>query len=124
MIHVDDGLILASSKEALNVVLKHLESGIRITIGDAKEYIGIEIIRDIEARTIFIHQASYVKQILYKFNMVDSKPKSIPADLGMNLFAANECDLSVNNVPYRQAQAGCLMFLSNVTRPDIAFVVN
>jgi len=55
--------------------------------------------------------------------MVDSKTKSIPADLGMNLFAAHECDLSMNNVPYRQA-LGCLMFLSNVTRPDIAFIVN
>jgi len=86
IIYVDDGLILASSKEALNVVLHHLESGIRITIGDAKEYIGIEIIRDIEARTIFILQASYVKQIFHKFNMVDSKAKGIPADLGMNEF--------------------------------------
>jgi len=55
--------------------------------------------------------------------MVDSKAKSIPADLGMNLFAANECDLSMNNVPYQQV-IGCLMFLSNVTRPNIAFIVN
>jgi len=46
IIYVDDGLILASSKEALNVVLNHLQSGIRITISDAKEYIGIEIIQD------------------------------------------------------------------------------
>jgi len=100
IIYVDDGLILASSKEAINVVLNHLKSGIRISIGDAKEYIGIEIIRDIEAKTIFIHQASYVKRVLHKFNMINSKAKSIPADLGMNLFAANECDESMNNVPY------------------------
>jgi len=46
IIYMDDGLILASSKEALNVVLNHLKSGIRITIGNAKGYIGIEIIRD------------------------------------------------------------------------------
>jgi len=123
IIYVDNGLILASSKEALNVILNHLKSGIRITIDDAKEYIGIEIIRDIKAKTIFIHQASYVKHVLHKFNMVDSKTKSISADLGMNLFAVNECDLSMNNVPYRQA-LGCLMFLSNVTHTDIAFIVN
>jgi len=79
IIYVDDSLILASSKEALNVILNHLKSGIRIIIGDAKEYIEIEIIRDIEAKTIFIHQASYVKRVLNKFNMVDSKTKSIPA---------------------------------------------
>jgi len=71
IIYVDDGLILASSKEALNVVLNHLKSHIRITIGDAKEYIGIEIIRDIEVKTIFIHQASYIKHVLHKFNMID-----------------------------------------------------
>jgi len=85
IIYVDNGLIQSKSlKEALNVVLNHLKSGIRITIGDAKEYIGIEIIRDIEAKTIFIHQASYVKRVLYKFNMADSKAKSILADLDMN----------------------------------------
>jgi len=54
--------------------------------------------------------------------MVNSKTKSIPADLGMNLFTANVCDVSINNVPYRQV--GCLMFLSNVTCPDIVFIVN
>jgi len=90
IIYVDDGLILASSKETNNVVLNHLKSGISITIDDVKEYIGIEIIRDIEAKTIFIHQVSYVKRVLHKFNMVDSKVKSIPMDLDMNLFAANE----------------------------------
>jgi len=52
IIYVDDGLILALSKEALNIVLNHSKSDIRITIDDAKEYIGIEIIRDIEARNI------------------------------------------------------------------------
>jgi len=56
IIYVDDGLILASSKEAFNVILNHLESGIRITIGDAKEYIGIEIIRDIEGQYSFIRR--------------------------------------------------------------------
>jgi len=72
IIYVDDGLILKSSKEALNVILNRLKSGIRITIGDAKEYIGIEIIRDIEAMTIFIHQTSYVKHVPHKFNIIDS----------------------------------------------------
>jgi len=37
IIYVDDGLILASSKEALNIVLNYLKSGINITIRDAKE---------------------------------------------------------------------------------------
>jgi len=68
IIYVEDGLISASSKEVLNVVLNHLKSDIRITIVDAKEYIGIDIIRDIEAKTIFIHQTSYV--LLIQYNLI------------------------------------------------------
>jgi len=117
---VDDGIILASSKEALNVVSNRLKSGISNTIGDAKEYIQIEIIQDIEAKTIYIPLASYVKRVLHKLNMVDSKTRSIPADLGINLFAANVCDVSINNVPYRQA-LGCFY---RTLRPDRAFIVN
>lgn len=123
IIYVDDGLILAPSKEALNAVLNELKSNFKITIGDARNYIGIEIIHDIKTKSIFIHQASYMKRILERFNMINSKAKSVPADLGMNLSSTSDSDIDMRDIPYRQT-IGSLKFLSNVTRPDITFIVN
>lgn len=102
--------------------MNELKSNFKITEGNVNFYVGIEIIRNREAKTIFIHQSSYVERILERFNMLDAKIKSTPADLGMSLVSTgdlNTCD----NLPYRQA-IGCLMFLANVTRPDITFIVN
>jgi len=122
IIYVDDGLVLASSKQAIDEILKKLKSNFKITQETARCYVGIEIVRDIEAKTIFIHQSSYVKRILQRFNMSDAKTKETPADLGISLVSTGEDD-KYNDVPYRQA-IGSLMFLANLTRPDIAFIVN
>jgi len=77
IIYVDDGLVLATSKQAINKILKELKSSFKITQEVAKCYVGIEIVRDIEAKTIFIHQSSYVKRILQRFSMSDAKLKKL-----------------------------------------------
>lgn len=122
IIYVDDGLILSTSKQAINTILTELKSNFEITLGNVNCYVGIEIVRDIEAKTIFIHQSSYIKRILQRFNMLDAKIKEIPADLGVSLVSTGANDKR-NNIPYRQA-IGSLMFLANVTCPDISFIVN
>lgn len=123
IIYVDDGLILSTSQKAIDKVINELKSNFRITIGNAKSYVGIKIIRDIERKSIFIHQTSYIRHILQRFNMTDCKVKSIPADLDTCLTSANKCETVIENVPYRQA-IDALMFLSIVTRPDITYIVN
>lgn len=123
IIYVDDGLILAKSKEILHDILIELKSAFKITYNEAKVYVGIEIHRNVETKTIFINQSSYVKRILKRFNMLDAKTKEIPADLGMALYSTGEVEEYENCIPYRQA-LGSLMFLANATRPDIAFIIN
>jgi len=122
-IYVDDGLLLASSKEVLNVVLSELKANFKITGGDANYYVGMEIVRDIGNKRVFIHQSSYIKRVLHRFNMLDARSKETPADLGVSLHSAGDVNGNSNNIMYRQA-IGSLIFLATVTRPDIAFIVN
>jgi len=122
-IYVDDGLLLASSKEVLNVVLSELKANFEITGGDANCYVGMEIVRDIENKRVFIHQSSYIERVLRRFNMLDASSKETPADLGVSLCSAGDVNVNSNNIMYRQA-IGSLIFLATVTRPDIAFIVN
>jgi len=122
ILYVDDGLILATSKKVLTRVLNELKSNFEITVGNVDIYVGIEMVRDRKAKSIFIHQSSYIESVLKRFSMIDARIKESSADLGMSLVSTgdiNEC----HDIPYRQA-IGSLMFIANVTRPDIAFIVN
>lgn len=72
---------------------------------------------------MFIHQSEYVEQILEKFKMVDAKAVSIPADPHAVLSPV-ETEGKIDNLsPYREAVRS-LMFLTVVSRPDLAFAVN
>lgn len=122
IIYVDNGLLLAPSREALDTVLSELKTNFKITEGDTSSYVGIEIIRDSENKCMFIHQASYIERVLRRFNMLEANTKEIPADVGIGLYSA-EKNNDDNNILYRQ-MIGSLMFLAIVTRPDIAFIVN
>lgn len=123
IIYVDDGLILTFSRKALDVVLNELKLNFRITFGNARNYVGIEIERNVKMKSIFIHQAQYTKRLLQRFNMLDSKVKAMPVNPGAYFSSSNNNKEDMMNIPYRQA-IGCLMFLSNVTRPDITYIVN
>lgn len=119
---VDDGLIAAKSRRILQYATNRLRREFRITVGDAKVFVGIQIERDRSNKSVFIHQGTYVKKILTKFKMINAKAVSIPFDPHVTLYPASQDD-NKPYVPYREA-IGSLIFLSTVSRPDIAFAIN
>jgi len=52
-------------------MLKELESNFKIIQSSVNCYVGLKIIRVMETKTIFIHQSTYIKRILQRFNMLD-----------------------------------------------------
>lgn len=74
---------------------------------------------------IEIDQSNYVEQILDRFGMAESKPVKTPSDTSSKLSIqtiTSENSL-VGKVPYQEA-VGSLLYLTQSTRPDIAFAVN
>lgn len=119
VIYVDDGLLLSKSKDVLSDILNGLKQKFDIKILECNSFIGMEITR--EKDCISISQKQYIKTIINKFNMFDAKSSSTPADVNVHL-SKNTSKESVN-FPYREA-VGALLFLSSVSRPDIAYAVN
>jgi len=79
---------------------------------------------------VFVHQSTYTKRVLEKFNMSECHPlkthmvvRSLEVD--KDLFRPKEGDEKIlgPKVPYLSA-IGALMYLANYTRLDIAFAVN
>lgn len=52
---VDDGLISADSCRALESIIKSLRNAFEITIGDGRIFVGIQIERNREEKTLVIH---------------------------------------------------------------------
>jgi hypothetical protein len=89
-------------------------------LGDLSWILGIKVERTPEK--IELSQQAYIKSVLEKFGMQDSKPSPTPLPYKW------ENDTTDATVPFANIQlyqqiVGSLIYLSNKTRPDIAFSV-
>ena len=109
-IHVDDCTITGSSADLLRQYKEQIAARFKMTdLGPISWLLGIEIIRDREARTISLCQRSYITSILRRFNYLeDIKPVATPMDPNVHL--SNEhCATSLRDmqlmrhVPYRES---------------------
>lgn len=75
---------------------------------------------DTEKKILTLNQSEYIQKLLERFNMTDAKGKKTPVEKDLKL---NDQTEEETQNDYRQL-IGCLMYLANSTRPDIAFAVN
>ena len=120
---VDDGIIAAKSTDVIEKIISGLSKEFEITIGDCSCFVGMQISRDRETRSMFVHQEAYAKKVIERFGVIRAKGVSVPADSHTILYPVDSEDTERQAVPYREA-VGSLMFLAVVTRPDIAYAVN
>ena len=120
-VYVDDLLIAGANSAAVNSTKVHLTKKFRThDLGLLEHFLGIHV-RQTPGR-LWIGQSLYIRQILSKFGMTDSKPVSTPADSSSKLTKRQENEESADQLLY-QAAVGCLLYLSTKTRPDISFAV-
>ncbi|XP_014293571.1 uncharacterized protein [Halyomorpha halys] len=112
-IYVDDGIIVGDRKE-IDQFLSDLTMEFQITTGSLDSFLGMQIKRNKDG--IFVHQEAYTKNILSRFNMIDSNPVSTPSE------EVKDSPLE-KSVPYRQA-VGSLLYLAMTTRPELSYAVS
>jgi hypothetical protein len=85
LIYVDDALFMGSNKTQVLAhkaqFMKRWESR---DLGQAKEYLGMRIIRDRKKRTISLDQTRYVEKVVKRFGQENCKPVSVPLPTGYN----------------------------------------
>ena len=109
-IYVNDILLAGKSIERLNAVKQALSQQFQVKdMGELHYFLGVKVVQDHKAGSVWIGQQSYTENILRKFGMEDTK--SIREDT------------SVNQQLYQSA-VGSLIYLSVATRPDITYAVS
>ena len=79
LLYVDDMLIAGSSIEEIDNLKKQLSKQFAMKdLGATKQILGMRIIRDKTNGTLNLSQSKYVKQVLSRFNINETKPVSIP----------------------------------------------
>lgn len=122
IVHVDDILITGNDPKMMKETCENLKLKFEIKdLGFPKKFLGFEI-EKCKNKKLFIHQSAYIDEILTEFRMVESlsKPTPMMPIANHKLVKSDSKDCTF---PYKQA-IGALLYVSNYTRPDIAFAVN
>jgi hypothetical protein len=123
---VDDCLVATSPATTLLADLRtSLFDRYQMTdLGELSWFLNMAVTRNRETRTLKLDQSRYTATVLERFGLSDCKPVPTPQALGAPLSAADsprnaEEEFEMTSIPYRAA-VGCLRWLADGTRPDIA----
>ena len=114
-------------KDEWNEIKEKLNKKYKIKfLGEADWLLNMKITRDTANNRIYLDQSSYVESILEEFDMKNHIPVSSPSPTykmsKLDCPTTDEGKEAMKKFPYRRL-VGLLMYLSNATRPDIAFAV-
>ena len=124
VVFVDDCLIIGDD-EFIDDFMKNIKKEYKIRdLGEAENFLGMEITRDRAKRTIKISQNKYITNMTKKFGLENAKPIYTPMDPRADLSKAkNKSELHENNELYRSI-VGSIMYCVQLCRPDCMYAVS
>ena len=119
VVYVDD-IIFGSNLQILSLnfaseMKKEFEMSM---LGELIFFLGLQVYQS--GKGIFISQTKYIKDMLKKFKMEDSKPVSTPMIIGCKL-SKNDESLEVDHTMYRSMI--CILLYVRNTRPNVIHTV-
>ena len=122
-VYVDDVILLWRDRKGLDAIKLALCAEFKMKdLGCATSIVGISV--EYTDAGIAIHQSRYIESILKRFGMETANPAATPSDPNQKLSVSMlNPEEDVSDIPYQEA-VGCLLYLVQGTRPDIAFAVN
>jgi hypothetical protein len=124
MIYVDDMAVAAATKGEIDSVIKELGATFTlIELGEVEAFLGLQIIRDRELKTIKISQGPYIERFLKGRGWTNLKGVGSPLDVHVR-YNPDLPELDKNNKEEYLENVGSAQWVSNNTRPDVAYTAN
>ncbi|KAH9686485.1 Integrase catalytic domain-containing protein [Citrus sinensis] len=129
LLYVNDMLLASKDRSEIKKLKDLLNAEFEMNdLGCAKRILGMDVIRDRAAGTLFVSQERYILKVLDRFDMLDAKSVQTPLGSQFKLSKVqapvrNQDKSMMSEVPYAQA-IGSLMYTMVCTRADIAYVVS
>ena len=121
-LYVDDIILCGSSKKLIDEVKSQLKSKFALKdLGDLNNFLAIQI--ENKDKGIFIHQKQYANKLLSQLKLNECNSTTLPAQPNKKLNERSKTEDPVDQTMYKSA-IGSLLYLANMTRPDLAYTVN
>ncbi|GJW03738.1 ribonuclease H-like domain-containing protein [Tanacetum coccineum] len=118
LLYVDDIVLIASSSDLLQRIIRSLHQEFAMTdLGPLNYFLGVSVTRD--SSGLFLSQKKYAIEILEKAHMVSCNPSRTPVDTESKLVVDGD---SVSDPTLYRSLAGSLQYLI-FTRPDVSYAV-
>jgi hypothetical protein len=123
VVYVDDCLIFSKSDDTINNLIKQLSSSFILQDeGDVSAFLGVQINKDANTKTIHLTQPGLIQQVINDLGItMFGKGKDTPVD--SILHADPDGSERLDKWNYRSI-IGKLNYLANNTRPDISMAVH
>ena len=122
-IFVDDMLTIGPRAD-INRVKQEISKRWRCKdLGPVKLFMGFQIERNCQQRTLKIHQTFYTTKLLQRLKMDAANPVKLPMLAGTVLKSDSDNPVTGDDLTVYQQVVGSLIYLANCTRPDISYAV-
>ena len=122
-VYVDDLLLIAENSKEMTNMKNELSCNFKMKdLGQAHYCLGIEIHYNKSSGEMTLDQSGFVKKILEKTDMIDSKPINTPMEFRLAVKEKSEDEKPFDKTKYRSL-IGMLLYVALGTRPDIAYSV-
>ncbi|KAE8187900.1 hypothetical protein CF336_g4894 [Tilletia laevis] len=124
LVYLDDIIVATPQGADIEGVKKELLGLFKGTdLRPVHHVLGIRVTRDRKAGAIHLDQERYAEEVLERFGMDKCKHAKTPMEAKNQLRQAKEGDTRCDRALYL-AIVGCLAYLAQETRPDLAFLVS
>ena len=126
---MDDILIASADKEEIRQLKESLNTKFEMKdLGSTRRILGIDIHRDKAKGELLLSQRNYLKKVVEKFRMHQSKPVSTPLGHHTKLSVTQAPETTeerskMNQTPYASGVES-IMYRMICSRPDLAHVVS
>lgn len=125
LVYVDDIIVTGDDKEGIEALCKQLKLKFEIKeLGMPRKFLGFQIEWKNDGESVYLHQTKYTDSMLKTFGMSECSPAATPM---IPFSSQKEKNTKTKEIqqPYSYKQViGAILYLSNNTRPDIAFAIN
>ncbi|XP_062088714.1 uncharacterized mitochondrial protein AtMg00810-like [Humulus lupulus] len=119
LIYVDDIIITGSTSAVISYLIGYLRTKFAVkNLGSLHYFLGLQVSRT--AHGMHLSQTKYIRDLLTKTGLLDSKP--VPTPIALGSLSIHDGDLLSDATSYRSI-IGALQYCT-FTRPDISYSVN
>ncbi|CAJ2640159.1 unnamed protein product [Trifolium pratense] len=129
LLYVDDILMASSDKHEIQKLKEKLNGEFEMKdLGNAKRILGMDILRDRSKGELFLSQHDYLKKVVERFRMTDSKVVNTPLGHHSKL-SIKQCPQSederkkMESTPYASG-VGSIMYGMVCSRPDLSYAIS